>query len=107
MTHYLPDYLDVRFIFAKPYAKRVAKNVAAEMRDDNGFSRSKETLQDKLKRMILFAALPLVPSEKAETIATVIVSISKTYSNDKVTVTSPLPSASSQPDKSSIFPSLV
>lgn len=29
------------------------------------------------------------------------------YSNEKVTVTSPLPSASSQPDRSSILPSLV
>ena len=38
MTHYLLNYLDVRFIFAKPCAKRMAKNVATEMRDDNGFS---------------------------------------------------------------------
>lgn len=38
MTHYLLNYLDVRLIFAKPCAKRMAKNVATEMRDDNGFS---------------------------------------------------------------------
>lgn len=38
MTHYLLNYLDVRFIFAKSCAKRIAKNVATEMRDDNGFS---------------------------------------------------------------------
>lgn len=38
MTHYLLNYLDVRFIFAKPCAKRMAKNVATEMRDDNGLS---------------------------------------------------------------------
>lgn len=38
MTHYLPNYLDVRFLFAEPCAKRMAKNVATEMRDDNGFS---------------------------------------------------------------------
>lgn len=34
MTHYLLNYLDVCFIFAK----RMAKNAATEIRDDNGFS---------------------------------------------------------------------
>lgn len=38
MTHYLLNDFDVCFVFAKPCAKRMAKNVAAEMRDDNGFS---------------------------------------------------------------------
>ena len=38
MTHYLLNYFDVRFIFAKPCAKRMAKNMATEVRDDNGFS---------------------------------------------------------------------
>lgn len=38
MTHYLLNYFNVCFIFAKPCAKRMAKNVATKMRDDNGFS---------------------------------------------------------------------
>lgn len=38
MTHYLLNDFDVCFVFAKPCAKRMAKNVATEMRDDNGFS---------------------------------------------------------------------
>ncbi len=38
MTHYLLNNFDVRFIFAKPCAKRMAKNMATEVRDDNGFS---------------------------------------------------------------------
>lgn len=38
MTHYLLNNFDVCFVFAKPCAERVAKNVAAKMRDDNGFS---------------------------------------------------------------------
>ena len=38
MTHYLQNYLDVRFIFAKSCAKRMAKDVVTEMKDDNGFS---------------------------------------------------------------------
>lgn len=38
MTHYLLNYFDVRFIFAKPCTKRMAKNMATEVRDDNGFS---------------------------------------------------------------------
>ena len=36
MTHYLLNYLDVRFIFAKSCEKRMAKSAATEMRDDNG-----------------------------------------------------------------------
>lgn len=38
MTHYLLNYFNVCFIFAKPCAKRMTKNVATKMRDDNGFS---------------------------------------------------------------------
>ena len=38
MTHYLLTYYNVRFIFAKPCVKRMAKNSRTEMRDDNGFS---------------------------------------------------------------------
>ena len=38
MTHYLLNHFDVRLILAKPYVKRIAKDAATEMKDDNGFS---------------------------------------------------------------------
>lgn len=56
MTHYLLNYLDVRFIFAKPCAKRIAKNVATEMRDDNGLSVFFLSLL-----LLLFPAVPYIP----------------------------------------------